>query len=381
MAQRDYYELLSVPQNATDAEIKKSYRRLAMKFHPDRNRGNQKAESKFKEINEAYGVLSDSKKRQVYDRLGADGVNSMGSSNSGHEANFDNFSNLGDVFGDVFDNFFGGGGGGQGKRRQNVGESLKVALHISLAEAVLGCKKEIDYNCYQSCGSCDGSGAQAGTSVSECDSCHGSGKINSQQGIFMYQQTCLKCQGQGIQLKSPCNSCSGQGRKNKKKKLSIKIPQGIDDNNSLKLRGEGSVGLRGGMLGDLYVEVRVKEHEVFTRIGDNLHCKIPVPFTKLALGDIIDIPWLDGKPIKLNLDSGTQSGEVLRVKGKGVKPVGGGYHGDLLCEVSAQIPVRLNAKLKEQLHSLQVLLDSGDYQSSTTKKWYQSIKNLFTNSD
>ena len=274
--------------------------------------------------------------------------------------------------------FFGERGQSRNRQRSSSGESLKASISITLEESILGCKKEISYNTYQKCTGCEGSGSKSDTQVVKCTGCNGTGTVNSQQGFFIYQQTCVKCQGQGIDIQNPCGICSGQGRKTSNKKLEINVPAGISDQTNIKLNNEGSVGVRGGRAGDLYVEVRVKKHDIFTREGSNLACTIPTPYTVMALGGSIDIPWVDKNKIQLNIPAGTQSGEILRVSKKGAPSLRTGRQGDLHCKIVTQIPVKLSSEIKEQLKVLDNLLNKDSYHSTQTKKWYKYLKEFFS---
>ena len=315
----DFYKLLDVERNASDAEIKKSYRSMAMKYHPDRNADNpEAAEAKFKQIKEAYEVLSDPKKRSAYDQFGHAGVDpSMG----GRPGGFGGAEGFSDIFGDVFGDIFGGGG----RQRSNVqrGSDLRYNLELSLEEAVAGTETKIRIPVLVSCGECNGSGAKKGSSPVICSTCHGHGQVRMQQGFFSVQQTCPTCRGTGKQIKDPCGDCHGQGRVQETKTLSAKIPAGVDTGDRIRLAGEGEAGERGGPAGDLYIEIRVKEHAIFTRDGANLYCEVPISFVTACLGDEIEVPTLNGK-VKLTIPAETQTGKSFRLRGKGVKPVRGG---------------------------------------------------------
>ncbi|MCK5831085.1 MAG: molecular chaperone DnaJ [Methylococcales bacterium] len=375
MAKEDFYKLLGVDKNASDAEIKKSYRRMAMKFHPDRNTDNpEKAEENFKAIKEAYEVLSDQKKRSAYDQFGHAGVDqTMGGGGHGAE----NFS---DIFGDVFGDIFGGsGGGGGGRRRSNVqaGADLRYNLELTLEEAVGGTEATVKVPVLVACGECNGSGAKKGSNPVTCSSCQGHGQVRMQQGFFSVQQTCPTCSGTGKQIKDPCRKCHGQGRVQENKTLSVKVPAGVDDGDRIRLSGEGEAGVNGGPSGDLYVQVQVKNHDIFTRDGANLYCEMPIGFPTACLGGELEVPTLNGK-VKLKIPAETQTGKMFRLRGKGVKPVRGGATGDLLCKVQVETPVRLTKEQKELVEQLKASLSGGGKQHSPQEhSWTDGVKSFF----
>ena len=374
MAKEDFYKLLGVNKNASEAEIKKSYRKMAMKFHPDRNTGEpEKAEKKFKAVKEAYEVLSDQKKRSAYDQFGHAGVDqSVGGGGHGAE-------NFGDIFGDVFGDIFGGGGGGGGRRRSNVqaGSDLRYNLDLTLEEAVGGTEATVKVPVLVACGECKGSGAKKGSSPVTCTSCQGHGQVRMQQGFFSVQQTCPTCSGTGKQIKDPCRNCHGQGRVQENKTLSVKVPSGVDTGDRIRLAGEGEAGLNGGPAGDLYVQVQVKEHPIFTRDGANLYCEMPIGFPTACLGGELEVPTLNGK-VKLKIPSETQTGKMFRLRGKGVKPVRGGAIGDLLCKVQIETPVRLTKEQKTMVEQLRASLSGGGKQHSPQEhSWTDGVKSFF----
>jgi molecular chaperone DnaJ len=364
----DFYKLLNVDRNASDAEIKKSYRSMAMKFHPDRNADNPEvAEAKFKQIKEAYEVLSDPKKRSAYDQFGHAGVDPSMGGRSGAEG----FS---DIFGDVFGDIFGGG-----RQRSNVqrGSDLRYNLELTLEEAVSGTETKIRIPVLVSCGECKGSGAKKGSSPVICTTCHGHGQVRMQQGFFSVQQACPTCRGTGKQIKDPCGVCHGQGRIQETKTLSAKIPAGVDMGDRIRLSGEGEAGERGGPAGDLYIEIRVKEHDIFTRDGANLYCEVPISFATACLGDVIQVPTLDGE-VKLTIPPETQTGKSFRLRGKGVKQVRGGVVGDLLCKVKIETPVQLTKEQKALIEKLGESLSSGGKQHSPQEhSWIDGVKSFF----
>ncbi|WP_017445655.1 molecular chaperone DnaJ [Gayadomonas joobiniege] len=354
MSKRDYYEVLGLERGASERDIKKAYKRLAMKYHPDRAKGDKSLEEKFREISEAYEVLSDSQMKARYDQYGHAGVDpQMGGGHGG--AGAQDFS---DIFGDVFGDIFGGGGGGGRRQRAQRGSDLRYNLELSLEDAVRGKDVEIQVPTWVTCQPCDGSGAKPGSKPQTCSTCGGHGQVQMRQGFFAVQQTCPTCHGQGTIISDPCNHCSGQGRVQKSKTLSVKIPAGVDTGDRIRLAGEGEAGPNGAASGDLYVQVHVKEHAIFDRDGNNLYCEVPIGFTTAALGGEIEVPTLDGK-VKLKIPSETQTGRMFRMRGKGVKSVRSGAVGDLLCKVIVETPVNLTDKQKELLESLESEMKGG----------------------
>ena len=371
MAKEDYYQLLGVSRNASDDDIKKSFRRLAMKYHPDRNRDNPEAEEQFKKVKEAHDVLSDPKKRSAYDQFGHAGVDpSMGGGAGFGGANFSDI--FGDVFGDIF-----GGGGSRGRGGPQRGSDLRYNLEIPLEEAVAGTEVKIQIPTLVNCKSCDGTGANKGSSPITCPTCHGHGAVRMQQGFFSVQQTCPTCRGSGKQIKDPCRACHGQGRTQDTKTLSVKIPPGVDTGDRIRLSGEGEMGETGGPAGDLYVQVHVKDHPIFTRDGANLYCEVPISFPKACLGGEVEVPTLSGK-VALKIPAETQTGRLFRLSGKGVKPVRGGAVGDLMCRVRIETPVHLN---KEQIDLIKQFDESlsggGSKHSPQAHGWLDGVKQFF----
>lgn len=373
MSKRDFYEVLGVSKTADEREIKKAYRKLAMKYHPDRNSDDPDAEEKFKEASMAYEVLSDSDKRAAYDRMGhAAFENGMGGGGFGGAGNFQ------DIFGDIFGNFGDIFGQARGGGRSRRGSDLRYVIELTLEEAVRGCKKEISFTAPAPCDSCDGKGAKDASDIVTCSTCHGQGQIRMQQGFFAVQQTCPSCGGSGKQIKNPCNACHGSGVKEKSRTLEVSIPAGVDDGDRVRLAGEGEAGGAGVQNGDLYVEVRVKEHPVFQRQGADLYMDVPVSITDAALGKEVEIPTLDGK-VKIKVAEGTQSGKLLRVRGKGVTPVRTSMRGDLICRIMVETPVNLTREQKELLRQFQDTLD-GDHkhdQSPKKKSFFEKLGDLF----
>ncbi|WP_341325150.1 molecular chaperone DnaJ [Methylotuvimicrobium sp. KM2] len=379
MAKEDYYKLLGVDRNASDAEIKKSYRRMAMKFHPDRNKDNpDEAEAKFKQIKEAYEVLSDPKKRSAYDQFGHAGVDaSMGGGPGGFGGFGGGFSgeSFSDVFGDVFGDIFGGGGRARGGVQR--GADLRYNLELTLEEAVGGTEAKIRVPVMVVCDECHGSGAKKGSSPVTCSTCHGHGQVRMQQGFFSVQQTCPTCGGTGKQIKDPCRKCHGQGRVQDTKTLSVKVPPGVDTGDRIRLSGEGEAGKGGGPAGDLYVQVHVKDHPIFTRDGANLYCEVPISFPTACLGGELEVPTLNGR-VKLKIPAETQTGKLFRLRGKGVKPVRGGAIGDLLCRVQIETPVHLTKEQKEMVEKLGESLTGGGKQHSPQEhSWMDGVKSFF----
>jgi molecular chaperone DnaJ len=374
MAKKDYYDTLGVARNASEDELKKAYRRLAMKFHPDRNPGDKDAENRFKEAKEAYEVLSDERKRAAYDQFGHAGVDpSMGGGGAGGFAGGASFS---DIFGDVFGDIFGGGarpGGARGAR----GSDLRYNLELDLEDAVHGTTVKVRVPTLVSCTACEGSGAKRGTQPTTCTTCGGHGQVRMQQGFFSLQQTCPRCRGTGKIVTNPCTTCSGQGRVQEYKTLSVKIPAGVDTGDRIRLAGEGEAGEHGGQPGDLYVHVRVKPHPIFAREDNNLFCEVPISFGTAVLGGELDVPTLDGR-VKLKIPLETQSGKVFRMRGKGVRSVHGGEVGDLLCRVVVETPVNLTRKQKELLAQFEEsMAEGGDKHSPRSTSWFDGVKRFF----
>jgi len=376
MAKRDYYEILGVAKNASEEELKKAYRKLAMKYHPDRNPDSKGAEEKFKEAKEAYEMLSDPGKREAYDRYGHAGVDpNMGGGGFGAGAGFGGFSDaFGDIFGDIFGQSARGGRGGPQVYR---GADLRYNLEITLEQAAHGYDTTIRVPSWDECETCHGSGAKPGTSPTTCTTCGGQGQVRMQQGFFSIQQTCPKCHGTGKMIPNPCTTCSGAGRIKRNKTLEVKIPAGIDDGMRIRSSGNGEPGMNGGPPGDLYVEIRIKPHPVFQRDGDDLHCEIPVSFAKAALGGEVEVPTLNGKA-SFTLPEGTQSGKTFRLRGKGIKGVRSGYAGDLFCHVVVETPVKLTDRQKELLQEFEKLTTAGGSKHSPqSKSWKDKVKEFF----
>jgi molecular chaperone DnaJ len=374
-AKKDYYEVLGLNKDASEEDIKKSYRKLAMKYHPDRNPDNPKAEEQFKEAKEAYEVLSDDQKRGAYDAYGHAGVEQGGGGAGGFGG-----AGFGDAFGDIFGDIFGGGR--QGGQRNNVyrGADLRYNMEITLEDAAKGSETKIRIPTMAKCDPCNGSGAKAGKSASTCGTCGGHGQVRMQQGFFSVQQTCPKCHGAGKSIKKEdeCSSCNGVGRIKQQKTLSVKIPAGVDEGDRIRLTGEGEAGVNGGPTGDLYVVVHLKQHAIFEREGGNLHCEMPIGFSTAALGGEIEVPTLEGSA-KMKIPPETQTGGVFRLRGKGIKPLRQSENGDLMVHVVVETPVKLTERQKELLREFETSTqaDAGKH-SPRNKSWVDKAKDFFS---
>lgn len=366
MAKRDYYEVLGLSRDAPEGDVKKAYRRLAMKYHPDRNPDDDGAGEQFKEASEAYEVLSDEERRAAYDRFGHAGVDP-----SARGAGFASGS-FSDIFSDVFGDIFGGARSGGSSYR---GSDLRYTLELDLGQAVSGDTIEIRVPALAACEDCGGSGARAGTEPTRCTDCGGAGQIRVAQGFFSLQQTCPRCRGQGKIILDPCRSCGGQGRVERSRTLAVKVPAGVDTGDRIRLKGEGEAGLSGGPPGDLYVQMSVREHAIFERDGKHLYCEVPISFVDAALGGELEVPTLDGK-VKLKIPAETQSGRLFRLRGKGVSPVRGGSTGDLLCRVMVETPVKLNSEQKALLRQFKETLHARR-QSPKETSWFEGVKDFF----
>ena len=369
MAKRDYYEILGVTKGASADEIKKAYRRLAMKHHPDRNKDDDSAEEKFKEAKEAYDVLKDGDKRAAYDKFGHDGVRG-GPAGGGYSS--EGFSDIfGDVFGDIF------GGGRRGRSQVFRGADLGYELKLDLERAVTGDSITIDVPTQVTCDECDGSGSEKGSEPVSCTTCGGVGQVRMQQGFFSIQQTCPACKGSGTVITSPCHKCSGRGRVSKTKKLSVKVPAGVDDGDRIRLSGEGEAGRNGGPPGDLYVEIRVKPHKIFRRDGADLSCEVPISFAKATLGGEVELPTLDGN-VSLKIPPGTQSEKVFRLRGKGVTTVRDKRIGDLFAKVAVETPINLTEEQTALLEEFEASVSAGaDRHNPRAGGWLDTVKRFF----
>ena len=372
MARRDYYQVLDVVRTATEAEIKKAYRRLAMKFHPDRNPNDHEAEGRFKEVKEAYEVLSDTQKRAAYDQFGHAGVDASRGAGQG----FDPRDAFGDIFGEVFGDIFGGGR----RNRSGVyrGADLRYELALDLEQAVFGATSNVEFTTLAECGECKGSGSTQGSKPATCETCRGAGQVRMQQGFFAVQQTCPRCQGRGQVITDPCGGCRGQGRVRRQKTLAVKVPAGVDNGDRIRLTGEGESGRNGGPAGDLYVEIRVREHKIFERDGSHLSCEVPMSIATASLGGTIEVPTLDGNQT-IKVPPETQSGRVFRLREKGIKPVRGGPTGDLFCRVVVETPVHLSREQKELLRSFEESLKSDAKRHHPREdSWLDGVKRFFS---
>ncbi|KAF1687623.1 molecular chaperone DnaJ [Pseudoxanthomonas broegbernensis] len=367
MSKRDYYEVLGVARGASDEELKKAYRRCAMKHHPDRNPGDAAAEASFKECKEAYEVLTDAAKRRAYDTHGhAAFEQGMGGGGPGPDMN--------DIFGDIFGTIFGGAGGGRAARR---GADIGYVMELDLEEAVAGVEKRIEIPTLAECRGCNGSGSEDGK-VETCGTCHGRGQVRFQRGIFTMQQACPECGGRGQAIRNPCKACHGAGRIEDEKTLSVKIPAGVDSGDRIRLGGEGEAGPPGTPPGDLYVEVRVREHAIFRRDGDDLHCDVPIRISQAALGDAVNVPTLDGEA-EIRVPAETQGGKVFRLRGKGVRSVRSRNPGDLYCRVVVETPVNLTAEQRELLEKFEATFigEEGRRHSPRSATFLDGVKSFW----
>jgi len=375
MAKRDYYDVLGVDKGASADQIKSAYRKQAVKYHPDKNKGDKAAEDKFKEASEAYHVLSNSERKQNYDNFGHAAFENGGGGRSGF-GNFD-FSNH---FSDIFEDFFGegfGGGGRKSRRSNNRGSDLRYDLSISLEEAYTGKKQDIKFSTSEKCDTCSGSGSKPGHDAGSCSMCGGHGQVRSSQGFFTVQQTCPQCSGSGEMITNPCGSCGGQGKKQASKRLSVTIPKGVDDGTRIRLAGKGEAGSRGANNGDLYLFINVYSHDLFKRSEENLFFECPISIADAALGSSIEIPTIDGGKAKIKIPSGTQSGKQFRLKGKGMPLMRGSGTGDLYVQVNTEVPVSLNKEQKELLEKFREI--ENEKSNPSIKKFFQKAKSFWKN--
>lgn len=374
MSKRDYYEVLNVSKSASEAEIKKAFKRLAMKYHPDRNSDDASAEEKFKEAKEAYDVLSDAQKRAAYDQFGHAGVDpsAAGGGFGGGGASFSDI--FGDVFGDIFS---GGGGGGRSGQRVYRGADLRYNLDLSLEEAVRGTSVNIRIPSHESCDECGGSGAKKGTSATTCTTCGGHGQVRMQQGFFSLQQTCPRCHGSGKMIEHPCGKCHGKGMIEKQKTLAVKVPAGVDTGDRIRLAGEGEAGENGGPSGDLFVHMNVRPHPIFERDGNDLYCEVPISLVTASLGGELEVPTLEGR-VNLKVPAESQTGKMFRIRGKGVNSVRGHSTGDLLCRILVETPVNLTKKQKELLKEFDKSMQADKVNHSPkASNWLDGVKKFF----
>ena len=380
MAKRDYYEVLGVIKSASADEIKKAYRKLALKYHPDRNKNDKTAEAKFKEASEAYHVLSDKERRTNYDQFGHAAFE--GSGGRGGFQNFDFSGAFSDIFGsDIFDDFFEGFGGTRGKRRRRSsdfrGTDLRYDLSITLEEAYNGKKQEISFSSSEKCERCDGHGAEPGSKPISCSTCGGHGQVRSSQGFFTIQQTCPDCSGSGEQISSPCGECKGIGKKQARKKISTSIPKGVDDGTRIRLSGKGEAGIKGGVNGDLYIFVSVESHNIFKRSEENLFFEIPISLADSALGATVEVPTIDGGKAKVKIPAGTQNGKQFRLKGKGMPMMRNKNYGDLYIRTITEVPISLTKEQKNLLEQFKKLEDSKT--NPTIKNFFEKAKKFWKN--
>jgi len=374
MAKRDYYEVLGVNKSASADQIKSAYRKLAVKYHPDKNKGDKGAEERFKEASEAYHVLSNSERKQNYDNFGHAAFENGGGGRGGF-GNFD-FSNH---FSDIFEDFFGEGfgGGRRSRRSNNRGSDLRYDLTITLEEAFSGKKQDIKFSTSEKCDTCSGTGSKPGHQAGTCSMCGGHGQVRSSQGFFTVQQTCPQCAGAGEEITHPCSSCNGQGKKQASKRLSVTIPKGVDDGTRIRLSGKGEAGSRGGGSGDLYLFINVHSHDLFKRSDENLFFECPVSIADAALGTSIEIPTIDGGKAKIKIPSGTQSGKQFRLRGKGMPYMRGNDFGDLYVQVNTEVPISLNKEQKELLEKFREI--ENEKSNPSIKKFFQKAKSFWKN--
>jgi len=381
VAKKDYYEVLGVGKSASKDEIKSAYRKLALKYHPDRNKGDKASEEKFKEASEAYHVLSDDKRKANYDQFGhAAFQGGQGGGFQGFE-DFDFSSSFSDIFDDFFGDFMGGSSGGRGRRsgnRYTKGNDLRYDLTISLEDAFKGLDKNIQFTNYKKCSTCSGSGAEPGSKPAKCDYCRGSGKIRSSQGFFTLQQTCPQCNGYGEYINKPCKPCSGNGKIQTQEKLSVKIPKGVDDGTRIRVSGKGEAGSKGGASGDLYLFVSIDNHEIFKRAEENLYYELPISFANAALGASVEVPSIDGGRSKIKIPAGTQHGKQFRLKGKGMPLLRRSVFADLYIKINTQVPTSLSKRQKEILEEFNEI--EGNKPDPVIKTFFEKAKKFWKNS-
>ncbi|MEN8723592.1 MAG: molecular chaperone DnaJ [Alphaproteobacteria bacterium] len=379
MSKRDYYEILGVDRSADEAALKTAYRKLAMKFHPDRNPDDAEAEAKFKEANEAYDILKDSEKRRQYDQFGHAAFDGTGGYNQGQGFGGQGFGGFSDVFEDIFGEFMGGrrgGGGGGGRDRAQAGADLRMDLEISLEEAFSGTSTDLNVPSMTSCEPCSGTGAKDGAQPSTCGTCHGRGRVRAQQGLFAVERACPTCQGMGQIIKDPCDACHGQGRVRKNRSLNVDIPAGVDDGTRLRLSGNGEAGMRGGRAGDLYLFIHITPHPIFEREGAHVQCRVPISMTTAALGGQIEVPTLGGKRARITIPEGTQHGRQFRLRGKGMPTLRGRQHGDMYVRVAVETPVNLNSQQIDLLKQFEEAGDSADT-SPESSGFFSRVKDFW----
>ncbi|MDX6750600.1 molecular chaperone DnaJ [Geminicoccaceae bacterium 1502E] len=376
MAKRDYYETLGVARTATEADLKRAYRQMALKYHPDRNPGDAAAEAKFKEANEAYEVLKDPQKRAAYDQFGHQAFEAGMGGGRGGQAGFD-FSSFADVFDDLFGDFMGGGGGGRRRGGSPRGADLRYNLAITLEEAFAGKKAQIRVPTSVTCEGCHGSGSESGSEPVTCPTCRGAGRVRAQQGFFTVERTCPTCQGTGRTITNPCKGCSGSGRVEREKTLAVTIPAGVEDGTRIRLSGEGEAGIRGGQPGDLYIFVSVAPHRLFKRDGMHLFCRVPIAMTKAALGGQIEVPTIEGKRLRVAVPEGTQTGRQIRLKGKGMTELQGQARGDMFVELVVETPVKLTKRQQELLREFEKAGDGSNSHQPESEGFFARVKELW----
>lgn len=374
MADQDYYEVLGVERGADAAAIKSAYRKLAKELHPDKNPGDDKAEQRFKEINQAYDILKDEQKRAAYDRYGHEAFQNGGGGQPG--GGFDNGGGFADIFDEMFGEFMGGRGGGGGRRRTSTrGSDLRYNLDVSLEDAFAGKQARVKVNASAGCDECHGSGASGGSEPVSCPSCQGHGKVRAQQGFFTVERTCPTCQGAGQVIANPCSTCKGSGRTHKEKTLSVNIPTGVEDGTRIRLAGEGEAGARGAPAGDLYIFLSIEQHRIFDRDGLHIRCRVPISMIKATLGGTLEVPTLGGGRARVTVPAGTQSGQQFRLRGKGMPALHGSGHGDMYVHVSVETPVSLTKKQKELLREFENTSKSGT--SPEAEGFFAKVKDIW----
>ncbi|MBL6079568.1 molecular chaperone DnaJ [Belnapia sp. T18] len=379
MAKRDYYEILGVSREASEDELKKAYRKLAMAYHPDRNQGDKEAEAKFKDLNEAYDVLKDAEKRAAYDRFGHAAFEGGGGPGSGGGAGGNPF---GAGFEDIFEEMFGrfGGGGGRGRQRQASGRGadLRTTVEISLEEAFAGTKSTVRVPSSVSCEACNGSGAEAGSTAAQtCPTCQGAGKVRAQQGFFLIERTCPTCGGQGKTIKNPCKVCQGAGRVQRDRNLNVSIPAGVEDGTRIRLAGEGEAGLRGAPAGDLYVDIGIRQHPIFQRDGANIFVRVPLRMTQAALGGTVEVPVIDGGRARVTIPAGTQAGDQFRLRTKGFSVLRSATRGDMYVQVSVETPQNLSKRQRELLEEFEAEAAKGGRTSPESEGFFAKVKDFW----
>ena len=375
MAKRDFYEVLGVNNSSSPQEIKQAYRKLALKYHPDKNKGDKSSEDKFKEASEAYHVLSDKERKQNYDNFGHAAFEGAGG--RGGFENFDFSTSFSDIFEDFFSDF-GGNTGGRRRRSSNLrGSDLRYDVSINLEDAYTGKKENISFSSSEKCGTCKGQGSAPGSSPEPCSTCGGHGKVRSNQGFFTIQQTCPQCAGSGEEIKNPCKSCGGSGKKQTNKKLSVTIPKGVDDGTRIRLSGKGEAGVKGGGNGDLYLFININSHEIFKRSEENLFYEFPISITDATLGTSLEVPTIDGGKAKVKIPSGTQSGKRFRLKGKGMPLMRGSAYGDLYIQITTEVPISLTSEQKQLLEKFRIL--ENNKSNPSIKKFFNKAKSFWKN--